>query len=184
MVIILIGIIIISIAVYKITFKNTETIQLITTEQQTFSTEQQIIQETTTSYPVLGENIGTLSIPVLSEEMPIIEGTGVTELENGVGHFVGSVLPGIEDNCVFSAHRDTYFARLGELKLGDQLIIYTSNGTFTYQIQNIKIVDKDDRTVIVPTDSATLTLTTCYPFTYFGNAPDRYIVTSLLIKRE
>lgn len=153
-------------------------------EQPITSTEQQSIQETTTYYPSIGESIGTLSIPALSEEMPIIEGTGDNELENGVGHFMGSVMPGIEDNCVLSAHRDTFFSRLGELEINDQIIINTYYGTYTYQIEHIKIVDKDDRTVIVPTDFATLTLTTCYPFNYFGNAPYRYIISAFLLKSE
>lgn len=169
--------VIISLASYKITSKNI-------IEVETIYIEQQSPQETTAYYPAMGESIGTLYIPVLSQEMPVIEGTGVDELEVGVGHFVGSVLPGVEDNCVFSGHRDTFFSRLGELVIGDQLIVTTSSGKFTYQIFNIRIVHMDDKTVIVPSDFAELTLTTCYPFNYFGNAPDRYIVTALLIKSE
>jgi len=73
------------------------------------------------------------------------------------------------------------FTRLGELKKGDRLVVDTAAGRFTYQIRRIRIVDKDDRTVIVPTDHAVLTVTTCYPFRYVGNAPDRYILIADLI---
>ncbi|MGE5421634.1 MAG: sortase domain-bontaining protein, partial [Ignavibacteriales bacterium] len=43
---------------------------------------------------------------------------------------------------------------------------------------------KDDKTVIVPTDHAVLTLTTCYPFYTPGYHPDRYIVQATLVKSK
>lgn len=132
-------------------------------------------------YPVEGDNIGSLSIPVLEQKLPIIQGTGNDELKKGIGHFIQSVLPGEKDNCILSGHRDTVFAELGKLKIGDQLIVQTSAGTFTYEIKRIRIVDKDDKTVIVPTDHAVLTLTTCYPFSFIGSAPDRYVISADLV---
>ncbi len=128
--------------------------------------------------PAEGDPVGTLLIPALGQTLPIVEGTGDAELKEGVGHYTGSVLPGEPDNCVLSAHRDTYFSDLEALGTGDQLIVETSAGTFTYEVSGIRIVDKDDRTVIVPTDHAVLTLSTCYPFNYVGSAPDRYIISA------
>lgn len=135
-------------------------------------------------YPKEGDSIGSLTIPSLKLKLPIVQGTDSDELKKGVGHFVQSVLPGENDNCVLSGHRETVFARLGELKIDDQLIVQTSAGKFTYEIKGTRIVDKDDKTVIVPTDHAVLTLTTCYPFRFIGNAPDRYIITADLLKNE
>ncbi|MBK5211199.1 MAG: class D sortase [Coriobacteriia bacterium] len=131
-----------------------------------------------------GDTVGTLSIPALGKKFPIIEGTGEDDLKKGVGHYIQSVLPGINDNCVLSGHRDTIFAGLGKLKIGNRLVVRTVTGTFTYKISGTRIVDKDDRTVIVPTDHAVLTLTTCYPFHFVGSAPDRYIISSDLVKSE
>ncbi|HEX9093571.1 MAG TPA: class D sortase [Coriobacteriia bacterium] len=134
--------------------------------------------------PAEGESIGILSIPALNRRLPIIQGTGANELKEGVGHFIGSVLPGEADNCVLSGHRDTVFAGLGKLKTGDRLIVETSAGTYTYEVRRIRIVDKDDRTVIVPADHAVLTLSTCYPFRFVGNAPDRYVLSADLVARR
>lgn len=128
-----------------------------------------------------GQTIGLLTIPALNQRLPIVEGTGAAELKKGVGHFSKSVLPGETDNCVLSGHRDTVFRRLGELKKGDRFVVETAAGRFTYRIKRIRIVDKDDRTVIVPTDRAVLTVTTCYPFRYVGSAPDRYILVCDLV---
>lgn len=131
--------------------------------------------------PESGENFGTLTIPALKLSFPIYEGTNEQTLEKGVGHYTESVLPGEKDNCVLSGHRDTVFSDLGDLKKGDELIVRTSSGTFTYRINKIRIVGKEDTTVIVPKPQATLTLTTCYPFTYIGSAPERYILSAYLI---
>ena len=91
------------------------------------------------------------------------------------------MLPGEKDNCVLSGHRDTVFRELGKLKIGDLLITRTSAGTYTYEIERIRIVDADDRTVIVPADHAVLTVSTCYPFRYVGDAPERYILVADLV---
>lgn len=131
--------------------------------------------------PSEGDMLGSLSIPALSQTMPIIEGTGTDDLKKGVGHYMKSVLPGQKDNCVLSGHRDTFFARLGELKTGDRVTVATAAGTYFYQVQRIRIVDKHDRTVIVPTNHGVLTLSTCYPFNYVGAAPRRYIVSADLV---
>lgn len=131
--------------------------------------------------PEEGEIIGDLIIPKLDASLPIYHGTDEDELEKGVGHYAGSVLPGEKDNSVLSGHRDTVFRRLGEVGKGDLLIVKTSKGEFTYKIRKVRIVDADDRTVIVPKPRATLTITTCYPFRYIGDAPERYILVGDLI---
>jgi len=135
-----------------------------------------------TNYPAEGDIIGSLSIPSLNQDFPIIQGTGDEDLKKGVGHFTQSVLPGQKDNCVLSGHRNTVFSELGDLKIGDYLIVTTIAGTFTYKVDGTRIVDKDDKTVIVPTESAVLTLTTCYPFNGRDLAPkERYILTASLV---
>ena len=130
----------------------------------------------------LGEVIGVISIPKLSEIYPIVQGTDDKDLKLGVGHYVNSVMPGADDNSVLSGHRDSVFSKLGQLKKGDSVIVRTSAGSFTYLVKATRIVMANDKTVIVPTPTATLTLTTCYPFFYIGSAPKRFIVSADLIQ--
>ncbi|MED1204324.1 class D sortase [Heyndrickxia acidicola] len=121
--------------------------------------------------------LGILRIPRLHKELPIIEGTSEAMLRKGVGHFTGSGLPGQHNQIVFSGHRDTVFRHVGELKKGDELIADLQSGTFVYVINHMKVVKADDRTVIHSTaPKEELILTTCYPFYYIGDAPDRYII--------
>ena len=133
------------------------------------------------SDPQIGDLMGELIIPKLGASLPIIHGTDEDELEKGVGHYAGSVMPGQSDNSVLSGHRDTVFRELGQVGKGDQFIVQTADGTFTYRVRQVRIVDEDDRTVIVPKPRATLTVSTCYPFDFIGYAPERYILVADLI---
>jgi sortase A len=130
--------------------------------------------------PDQGEIIGKLTIPKLNKNLPIIHGTGQKELKKGVGHYIGSVLPGESDNSVLAGHRDGVFRGLGVLAIGDRLEVETSAGIFIYEIAEQKIVESNDRTVIVSHKSPILTLVTCYPFDFIGSAPQRYILTAKL----
>ncbi|MEA3320566.1 MAG: class D sortase [Bacillota bacterium] len=127
--------------------------------------------------PETGEVVGLLKIPRLEAELPIVEGTDPAELEKGVGHFKGASFPGEEGQIVFSGHRDTVFLRLGELEIGDKFYVNMPYGEYMYEIYDSKIVDEDDRTVItLQKEKEDLLLTTCYPFTLTGAAPERYIL--------
>ncbi|WP_163144037.1 class D sortase [Bacillus sp. 22-7] len=134
--------------------------------------------------PEIGEEIGELYIPKIKSVLPIIHGTDEDELEKGVGHYAGSVMPGEKDNSVLSGHRDTVFRKLGEVGEGDILEVTTKAGTFEYRVNKVRIVDADDRTVIVPKPRAMLTVTTCYPFDFIGDAPQRYILVAHLLSKK
>ncbi|MGA5689245.1 class D sortase [Cytobacillus pseudoceanisediminis] len=130
-----------------------------------------------------GEAIGILKIPRLKAELPIIEGTDEDELEKGVGHYSTTVFPGQHDQILLSGHRDTVFRSLGELEIGDIFEVSMPYGEFTYEITDSKIVDADDTTVIRSTaPNEILTVSTCYPFSYVGNAPSRYILNAKRIQ--
>lgn len=127
--------------------------------------------------PVFGDVIGILEIPKLNGELPIVEGTSPDDLEKGVGHYKGSYFPNENGQIVLSGHRDTVFRQIGELEIGDSLILRVPYGEFKYTIIDTKIVDADDTSIItLQNDYEELILTTCYPFTYVGDAPERYII--------
>ncbi|WP_264740314.1 class D sortase [Cytobacillus firmus] len=130
-----------------------------------------------------GEAIGILKIPRLKADLPIIEGTDENELEKGVGHYSKTVFPGQSDQILLSGHRDTVFRSLGELGIGDIFQVSMPYGKFTYEITDSMIVDADDTTVIRSTaPHEILTVSTCYPFSYVGNAPSRYILNAKRIQ--
>jgi sortase A len=163
---------------------NREEVRAQTTEAQVSKGKLKIKEDLYPVHPKIGDKIGELYIPKLKATLPIYHGTDEDELEKGVGHFAGSVLPGEDDNSVLSGHRDTVFRRLGKVGEGDWLIVRTSAGEFRYKVNKVRIVDADDRTVIVPKPRATLTVSTCYPFEYIGPAPKRYILVAYLASKK
>ena len=124
-----------------------------------------------------GETAGTLYIPKLDREIAIVEGTDEEELAQGVGHYADTGYPGENKQILLSGHRDTVFRDFGDLEDGDEFHVRMENGTFVYEMQDHTIVDADDRTVIDPErEDEFLTVSTCYPFSYVGSAPDRYVI--------
>ncbi len=133
--------------------------------------------DATSFTPQFGEEIGILELPKLEKSLPIVEGVDEDDLAKGVGHYSGTALPTEKGQIVLSGHRDTVFRRLGELEIGDELHVQMPYGKFKYIIKETEIVSADDLTVIRPDlDEEMLTVTTCYPFRYIGDAPDRYII--------
>ncbi len=124
-----------------------------------------------------GDTIGILYIPKLNREIPIVEGTDEEELAQGVGHYAGTGFPGENKQILLSGHRDTVFRQFGELDDGDEFHVKMEHGTFIYEIKDHEIVSADDTSVIDPNrEDEVLTVSTCYPFSYIGSAPDRYVV--------
>ncbi len=157
------------------------------TEQELQKYEYQQAQTAKVVKPVTheyqqGEKIAALIIPKLQQSFTVYWGTDEDTLGKGVGMFASplTTIPG-QGHTVLSGHRDTVFTGLEKLETGDKLIVNYEEQSYTYIIEKIWITDKDDRTVIVEKNEPTLTLTTCYPFTYVGNAPDRYILQGKLL---
>lgn len=130
--------------------------------------------------PQQGEQFGYLQIPRLKVKIPLISGVGDEELKKGIGHHRESVLPGEADNSVFAGHRETALKDAGKIKEGDQLVVITNQGTFTYTVKKVWVTDAEDRSVIVSHGAPKLTLYTCYPFDMIGYAPERYIIQASL----
>ncbi len=134
-------------------------------------------EEDGTFKPPMGEAVGILQIPKLKADLPIVEGTDPDDLEKGVGHYKGSYYPNENGQIVLSGHRDTVFRKAGELEIGDTLKVALPYGNFEYEITDTKIVEADDLSIItLQNETEELLLTTCYPFSYVGNAPQRYII--------
>jgi sortase A len=120
--------------------------------------------------------IGMLDIPRLELSTPIVAGDDRATLEIAAGHLPDTPRPWELGNSAIAAHRDGLFRSLKHIRIGDQVIVRTTRGDLEYRVRDTKIVEPDDLSVLAPTDAHTLTLITCYPFGYIGNAPQRFIV--------
>jgi sortase A len=122
------------------------------------------------------EALAMLEIPRLSLSAPVLSGDDDATLDVAVGHLPDTPLPWEPGNSAFAAHRDGLFRPLRNIRVGDEVRVKTLRGEFTYRVRETKVVLPTDLSVLASSDAPTLTLITCYPFNFVGNAPKRFIV--------
>jgi sortase A len=137
-----------------------------------------------------GDAIGIIRIPHLGANYgyAIVEGVSTDDLKKGPGHYLGTADPGGIGNFVISGHRTTYLAPfngLGDLVVGDAIVIETRDTYYTYRVTNTASVLPTDIGVALPVPGeprakpthALITLTTCNPK---YSASHRLIISGLL----
>jgi sortase A len=128
--------------------------------------------------PPSGAVIGRIDLPDVGIEAVVVEGVDDRELRLAVGHVPGTALPGADGNCVLAGHRDTSFRGLREIQVGHVIRLASSLGETHYRVRETKIVEPNETEVLHPTEGRVLTLVTCYPFSFVGTAPQRFIVVA------
>lgn len=133
-----------------------------------------------------GEPLTRLQIPKLGVNTIVVEGTSISALKAGAGHYPQTPLPGAKGNVAIAGHRTTYgrpFNRVDELRTGDKIVLTTPVGIYTYQLaKDPWVTNPEDFSVIADTPGqASLTLTSCHPK---GSARQRIIVRASLVKSE
>lgn len=128
-----------------------------------------------------GTLVGRIEIPRLGVSAIVREGDDTSTLQRSVGHIPETVLPGERGNSGLAGHRDTFFRGLRGAHPGDRITITTPTAILHYVIRTTRVVEPDDVAVLNSTADPVLTLVTCYPFSYIGAAPKRFIVRAELI---
>jgi LPXTG-site transpeptidase (sortase) family protein len=132
-----------------------------------------------------------INIPKIGVSAPIIFGITadqiVPNLANGVVQYQDTALPGQIGNSVIVGHSSDYpwstghykniFALLDKLSKDDDIQIPYGNQVFTYKVTSTKVVKPTDFTVLKKSNTAQLTLITCYPV---GTTRSRLIITAEL----
>jgi sortase A len=129
--------------------------------------------------------LGKIEIPRVGISAVILDGVDDQTLGHAVGHIPGTAYPGdASGRIALAAHRDTFFRDLRHVKNGDLVRLAAPGGALAeYTIVDSQIVDPDEVDVIAKSKQPLLTLVTCYPFNYVGNAPQRYVVQARLVDK-
>jgi sortase A len=138
----------------------------------------------------LGDAFAIVRIPRFGEKFarPLYEGTTREVLQRGVGHYVGTALPGELGNFAMAGHRTTYgkpFNRIAELRKGDVVLVETKDTWYVYRVSGHEIVPPSQVSVLLPVPNepdaepseAVLTMTSCHPE---FSARERYVVHATL----
>ncbi len=143
-----------------------------------------------TAAPPEGNPIGIITIDRIDVQHVVVEGVSKADLKKGPGHYPGTPLPGQAGNAGIAGHRTTYgapFNRIDELVPGDEIVVATPQGEFTYDVipapdqpangQAWYTVTPDQVDVLTDKGDNRLTLTACHPK---YSAKQRIIVNAVL----
>lgn len=115
--------------------------------------------------------IGYITVPKISQELPVYHGTSDSVLSVAVGHLEGTSLPvgGENTHSVVSAHRGLptaiLFTHLDRMEIGDTFYFTILDRTLTYEVDQIRIVEPDDTSLIqIAQGKDYCTLLTCTPY--------------------
>jgi sortase A len=125
--------------------------------------------------------IGRIDIPALSLSAPIVDDVEAASLRHGVGHIMGTAMPGGLGTVGLAGHRDTFFRPLRKITPKTEIRLTDRVGTYHYLVDSTEIVNPDRVQVLDTESRPELTLVTCFPFDYVGAAPRRFIVHAHLL---
>jgi LPXTG-site transpeptidase (sortase) family protein len=110
------------------------------------------------------------------------EGWNVADLANRVGHLEGTSQPGRPGNVVLVGHIELQdgsagvFSRVGDLRVGDVVIVYLPGGEADYVVKNVLEIDAVDLSALYPTGADRITLITCTDYNIISNSYYKRIV--------
>ena len=126
--------------------------------------------------------LALLRIGRIDLQAPVLDGTDDLTLNRGIGWITGTARPGELGNVGIAGHRDSFFRGLKDLRIGDTMDLVTENQKQTFVVEDMRVVNPDDVSVLRPRATPSVTLVTCYPFYFVGSAPQRYIVQASLVQ--
>ncbi len=108
--------------------------------------------------------VAKLIVPQHHIEQIILAGDSGSSLAFGPGYSLASTTPNTSGLTMISAHRDTHFKFLKDLKMNDTIYLQTADRTIPYQVYDFQIVDSKTFKLQPDRNEQTLVMVTCYPF--------------------
>lgn len=126
--------------------------------------------------------VARIEVKRLGAHSIVLAGSSGQALAFGPGHVEGTPDAGERGVAVYSAHRDTHFAFLRNVIIGDEIEVTRSNGKqFRYRVDGTSVVRFDASGIDPLADGYQLVLSTCWPFDALTSGPDRYLVHASMI---
>ena len=127
--------------------------------------------------------IAIMEIPSIKLKQPVVEGITEDVIKYFLGKFPESTMPGEVGNFAVAGHRVSDFTdafiNLYKVKPGDNVIVTTKDGKYTYEVEESFIVDPEQVEVLENADYEKITLITCKI-----GSKRRVIVTGKLIEKN
>lgn len=128
--------------------------------------------------------VAEISVPRLGERAIALAGASGQALAFGPAHINGTAQPGGEGLAVYAAHRDTHFAFMNRLAVGDIVSVTDIAGKrFQYEVNGFRVARWDSSGLDPAEPGQHLALVTCWPLDAVTIGPLRYIAEATLIIR-
>ena len=120
--------------------------------------------------------LGQLDIPSIRLSAVVLNADDDEALGFAVAYLPDTPPPWALGNSVMAAHRDGLFRPLRNIRAGDEIALTTRRGNLQYRVRRTLVVGPRDVWVLGALPHVDLTLITCFPFTWVGHAPERFVV--------
>jgi sortase A len=125
--------------------------------------------------------VARIRVNRINAEAIVLQGASGQALAFGPALLNETARPGTSGTSVIAAHRDTHFAFLQHVKVGDAIDITRDDGlTFTYRATSMRVVEAGASGIDAHAAGYHLVLSTCYPFNAITHGTKRYVVEAEL----
>jgi len=90
-----------------------------------------------------GDAVGKIELPTLHRHYVVVQGTDLTTLRKGPGHYPKTAFPGEGGTVAIAGHRTTYlapFRTIDKLKAGQPIVLDMPYGKLTYAVEKTQVV--------------------------------------------
>jgi sortase A len=129
--------------------------------------------------------VARLHVPRLGASQIVLHGGSGEALAFGPGHLSGTPEPGDEGSSVISAHRDTHFRFLRDVRPGDKIRVTRTDGAiYWFRIETMDVVPSDASGIDPHREGYWLVLSTCWPLDAVTPGDLRYVVRARMTGRQ
>lgn len=124
-----------------------------------------------------------IEAPRLNRSQIVISGASGEAMAFGPGHMTNTPEAGRQGTSVFAAHRDTHFAWLHDVVIGDEIRITNARGErLDFKVTGTRVARWNDSGINPNAFGKHLALVTCWPFDAKTRGDLRYIVETALVE--
>jgi sortase A len=127
--------------------------------------------------------VARVEVPRLGVGAIVLHGSSGQALAFGPGHVAATPAAGEEGTAVYAAHRDTHFAFLRDVRIGDDILVTRADGARRrFRVGHTAVVRWDVSGIDAQADGRALVLATCWPFDAMTPGPERYVVHAEMVE--
>lgn len=120
--------------------------------------------------------VAKIEVPRLGKQEIVLSNASGEALAFAPGLVAGSAKPGSQGLSVYAAHRDSHFAFLQSIRIGDEIRVTDMQANqYRYKVRKTEIVAATS-SGLDPRHDQGIALVTCYPFGALTHGPLRFVV--------